>query len=410
MQGAIAFHTLDKRLDQALSAIFRPMEKDGFWDPERGTFTKALDYRIVDGTLEWEPNRAQHWRYGPFGLLGTMRWRSSSLGTDEYDLQLRRALDHAAKRIEAGALQQLPNYGLGALLASFGMAGDVFQGGGANYTQVAQAIYDAASPLVPHSHSEDVLLTYGASVYHETAGTPESAEDIEDAVADIASSTVDRKLAIGKDSRPGWSRYGTVLTRAYDLVYGGSRPLRHQNQMYGLWALCRGCAAVDRMSPLERAEDVLDYTVSRRMQQDGGIIWEDVAPRAVLTGEALDRIGLRPPHWKFLYSCHQTFFVNAVMEYYRAGGTKSYDRAVEKALHWIFGGNRRGEDLVERSGIGVPIRQMTTDGDITVPDQMYVGTYEVGSYIMALTNLLDSPAMELQAQVERETRTEAVRS
>ena len=31
---------------------------------------------------------------------------------------------------------------------------------------------------------------------------------------------------------------------------------------------------------------------------------------------------------------------------------------------------------------------MTTDGAMDVPDQMYKGAYEVGSYVMALTNLL----------------------
>lgn len=393
MTGALSGQQLETRLAQALSSVFRPIDEDGFWDPDRGTFTRGLEYRLVGEDIHWYPDRAQHWRYGPFGLMGTMHWRYSDPGTPEYDAQLRQALDHAATRISEGSIDQLPSYGLGALLASFAMASEVFDGNEA-YSQVARDLYEQVSPLAPHSHSEDVLLTFGAGFHLENTEDQHIAEDVESAVADISSSVTDGRLSIAGDSRPGWSRHGNTLTALYDRIYGGSRPLRHQNQMYGIWALCRGCASTGLSAPLGQAEAVLDYTVSHRMQSDGGILWEDVPLRGRATGEALARLGIRPPHWKFLYSCHQTFFVNAVLEYYRAGGTRSYDRAVAMAMDWIFGSNVRGEDLVELSGIGVPMRQMTTDGSITISDQMYVGTYEVGSYIMALTNLLDRPTQD----------------
>jgi hypothetical protein len=102
-------------------------------------------------------------------------------------------------------------------------------------------------------------------------------------------------------------------------------------------------------------------------------------------------LGRGPPHWSFLYECHQTFFVNAVAEYYRAGGTREYDRAVGKAMAWIYGDNSLDTDLVELSTIGVPMRQATTDGRMDARGQTYKGSYEVGSYLMALTNLLAGP-------------------
>jgi hypothetical protein len=38
------------------------------------------------------------------------------------------------------------------------------------------------------------------------------------------------------------------------------------------------------------------------------------------------------------------------------------------------------------------MRQLTVDGRIDVPDQQYKGSYEVGSFLLALTNLLAGPA------------------
>ena len=60
-------------------------------------------------------------------------------------------------------------------------------------------------------------------------------------------------------------------------------------------------------------------------------------------------------------------------------------------MAWIYGKNVLGENLVDSSEIGVPMRQMTLRGRIDVPDQTFKGTYEVGSYVMALTNFLDGP-------------------
>jgi hypothetical protein len=59
-------------------------------------------------------------------------------------------------------------------------------------------------------------------------------------------------------------------------------------------------------------------------------------------------------------------------------------------MDWIYSGNILRKDLVEISGIGVPMRMMTIDGDLNVRGQMFKGSYEIGSYIMALTHLLES--------------------
>ena len=57
-------------------------------------------------------------------------------------------------------------------------------------------------------------------------------------------------------------------------------------------------------------------------------------------------------------------------------------------MEWMYGENDLGVDLVEYSGIDVPMRFLTTDGGLRTEDQQYKGAYEIGSYVMALTSLL----------------------
>lgn len=376
-------------LSDALDSLFRPLEEDGFWDADRGTIARALKY--VDppsaGDLEWQPDRRQLWRYGPFALMGVLYWRASELGDDAHDEQIRRALDHAATAGgDYGAYEEMPSYGLGSLLAAFSMAADVYDDD--HYRRHARQIYDVATPLT-FSHSEDVFLVYGATYLYEATGDERVRQNLDGAVDAFRDAVDEDGLIVFESGDAGWSKGGSMATRVYDLLYGGSRPRRHQNQMYALWALCRACEVTGRTDALDVAEGVLDYTVARRMQEDGAFVWEDVSTRSALTGAALSKLGLRVPHWEFLYACHQTFFVNAVAHYYQAGGDREYDREVRDAMAWLYGENVRGADLTELSGIGVPMRQMTTDGGMGVDDQMYKGTYEIGSHVMALTNLLE---------------------
>jgi hypothetical protein len=84
-----------------------------------------------------------------------------------------------------------------------------------------------------------------------------------------------------------------------------------------------------------------------------------------------------------LFACHQTFLVTAVAEYRQAGGDRTYDRTVRRAMGWLADAG-----LFERSGLGVPMRGMTTGGRFDTPGQRFKGSYEVGAGLLALTELL----------------------
>jgi SAM-dependent methyltransferase len=362
-------------LDAGLESLFRSTAADGFWDPEDGKIVRALRYELVDGQPVWTPDDSIEWRYAPLALLGAMQWRSSSLGEDRYDGRLTRELAYFTERVtDDSTLREMPSYGVGPLIAAFSIAADVYDDTG--YLGTARRLYDHSVDQFRFDHAEDSLLLYGSSLLYEVAPDEELLATIDDVLWRVNE----------RQTTEGLFEFDNATTR------------RHQNQMYTLWGLCRAVEATGATGYLDAAERVLDYTIGNRMRDDGGFVWEDVSRWPRIAGAAEKRLTGRPPYWEYLYECHQTFFVNAVAHYYRAGGTKNYDTAVRKAMAWIYGDNALGVDLVEVAGNGVPMRHLTTDGRLDEPyfvdgvrDQRYKGTYEIGSYVMALTHLLDGP-------------------
>ena len=396
-----------RRLREGLACLFRPTSRNGFWDADEERFVRALTYEVRGDPdpseygaapnrrgplpLDWSVDDTTQWRYAPFALLGAMHWRDSPLGTDAYDAKLRAALDCFARQVADDAtLAELPSYGVGPLIDAFARAGRVFGGDGSGdgrpYTAVAWDLYRHSTETFDFSHAEDSLLPFGwATLWDVTgdgSGTPgRTADSAPDADRETLHADIDDALFAIVD-RVAWDGL---------FAFDNGTTRRHQNQLYALWGLCRAIRVTDRPGYLDTVERVLDYTVEQRMRPDGAFLWEDVPLRRRAGRELLRRLGWPPPHWDFLYECHQTFFVVAVAAYYAAGGERSYDREVRRAMGWLFGNNQFGVDLTELSGIGVPMRQLTVDGRIDVPDQQFKGSYEVGSYLLALTNLLAGP-------------------
>lgn len=356
-------------LDSALACLFRPVAENGFWDENDEKILRALDYDIVDGDSDenefsWTPDDRESWRYAPFALMGAMQWRASPLAHGKYDEKIERALAYFAEKIETD-LREMPSYGIGPLICAFALAADVFD---PVHENVARELFEHSRERFDFTHAEDSLLAYGWSYL----AARESGTEVCDALS-VALSRMNSRL-----TPEGLFEFDNHTTR------------RHQNQMYACWGFARAIECTGQTGYLENVERVLNYAIDHRMREDGAFIWEDVSlPRRVRRGTT-KRLGFRPPHWNFLYECHQTFFVNAVAHYYRAGGERDYDREVARAMSWIYGDSSRG-NLVELSELGVPMRFLTVDDRLDIPDQMYKGSYEIGSYLMALTNLLAGP-------------------
>jgi SAM-dependent methyltransferase len=355
----------------ALECLYRPVNERGFWDPEAGRMVRELEYEVVDGVpTNWTPSDEVQWRYAPFALMGSMHWRASRLGSDVYDAELRSQLGYFADRVE-DSLSGMPSYGIGPLTAAFSRADEAFTDDECDYLSVARRLFEHADDRFAFDHAEDALLLHGWTYLYDRSPDAELRDAIDSAMYEI----VERQNA--------WKTL---------FYFENPTTRRHQNQMYTLWGLCRGIEVTDRPGYLGNVEAVLDYTVEERMREDGAFVWENPSRRARAGSALRRRLGRergRPPHWEFLYPCHQTFFVNAVAHYEAAGGERDYSRELGDAMRWIYGDNDLGRDLHDASGLGVPVRFLTTDGRLDVPDQQFKGAYEVGSHVMALTNLVE---------------------
>lgn len=351
-------------LDGALSCLFRSTEANGFWDPDAGTIVRALDWDGRDGDLEWTPDDRVQWRYAPFAIMGSMRWRASPLGDPRHDDRIRDTLASFRDHVQQPSqLEEMPSYGIGPLLTAFSLGAKVFDV--PSFERTAWDLFDHSRERFAFDHAEDSLLAYGWAHLYELTD------------AAVVGSALDEAI---------WAIVERLDPDAV-FTFDNHTTRRHQNQMYTVWGLCKAIEVTGKTGFLDNARRVIERTIDRRMLDSGGFIWEDVSRRRKLRREVERRLGRAPPHWDLLYACHQTFFVTAVAHYYRAGGEERYDEAVRRAMEWIYTTNPWGVDLVEESGIGVPMRGMTVRGDV-VPDQRFKGAYEVGAAIMALTELL----------------------
>lgn len=359
----------EQRLSAALEALFRPVAWNGFWDEERGSFLRALRYeQSEDGTLTWSPERRTEWRYGPFALMGAMRWRTADAGSDAYDTRLRSALSYFATQVEEeGRADVMPSFGIGPLIAAFSMAADVFDG---PHLRRARWLWRSTAHRFDFDHGEDSLVLYGWA--HLADRMDETALD--DAIEDAVWTVTERQ-----DPRTGLFHFDTPTTR------------RHQNQMYTCWGLAKAVESTGLTGYLSNVGRALQDALDRRMREDGAFVWEDVGfrQRALTRAYYVVSGDREAPYWRLLFPCHQSFFVVAADHYRRAGGRRSFARPCREAMEWIERDNPRGADLAAESGLGVPLRFVTVDGRIDVDDQQFKGSYEVGAYVMALSALME---------------------
>ena len=352
-------------LRSALDAIFRPVGENGFWDEKDGKVVRGLNFRLTcEGRPVWSMDDTYIYRYVPLAMAGVMNWRISGLGDDSYDDGIRSELAFQTRSVEKEEiLRSMPSIGMGSLISVFSMAFQVF--GDTAYLDIARKLRFVSKERFGFDGSEDSHVLSGWCRLHDADAGHGLIDDITAALDTV----------IGKQNRDGIFEFSNPTTK------------RHQNQMYTLWGVGQAIGVTGRTDFLRNIEKTLDYTVGARMLENGAFIWEDLSAWSRLKKRI---IGRSPDYWEYLYTCHQAFFVNAVYHYYNAGGDRRFDAEVDRALEWVFGSNILGRDLVEMSGIGVPMRMMTIGGRIDVEGQMFKGTYETGSFISALTSKISS--------------------
>lgn len=167
---------------------------------------------------------------------------------------------------------------------------------------------------------------------------------------------------------------------------GDLRAIYHQRNMYVLWGLIFASYFYE-----EKAHEIKKAVAkninwvwnNNRDKQDDAFHWH---PSFYWIK---NKSGRKIPVYnfkssKYLFECHQTFFANAINFYRIRFDSTEFESQKERAMQWIFGKNRIHKDLTTINGTGLPVRLMDLNGNLFIKNQLFKGSYEVGSYALAL--------------------------
>lgn len=337
-------------LEPAFEALHRPTEERGFWYRDEQTYASMLFGVRGDRGVD-PPGR----RFPAFGLAGALRaHRLTGLGDLE---KMRLAANWVARFIGDGRMD-LDNLYYGGFW-SLMEAAVTFED--ESYVAAAKAALEHTAERFLASPNLDYgCAVLGASEYLLAGGDDPRIQAL-----------VTRKARQHADSING---RGIPAT-------GDRRAAYHQRMMYSTWGLA-GLARVAGHEDLgDAAGRLLRFVTEERMDDDAGLLWHGYWEPAARPG---GRQAFYPYGQHLYYECHQCFYATAVELYRQATGDDRFDSAAERAVVWIFGGNRWGYDLTVLGVPGLAARLVTHGGKLEVWRNRWKGCYEVGAYLWTM--------------------------
>ena len=350
----------DHLIQDAFETVFNSIEEGGFYDSSSGV-QPILEYTHKDDSIVYQPSNKRYWRYNPFLMMGVLyaRFYVQKDYTKAYDDQIKKQLQILITKLEKKDINSLCSYSLGPLMVSFAFAYKIYAD--EKYLAVIDAIIDKTNFKI--KYNEDAFLLLGLSHIYELI--PNYRINFFDKINILTAEILDHQNDRGL------------------FVFKGITSKRHQNQMYTVWALNSSFKILD----IENTEPIrknIEYTIRNRIQDDMGIIWEDNIPIYLKIYHIIRNIR----YWEYYFECHQCFFAHAVFGYARISSNTKYNGYAIKALEWIFGNNRFNIDLLSVSDLKVPHRIVDFNGNLHIKGQQFKGTYEIGGYLMALTDYI----------------------
>ena len=346
----------------ALEQLFTSKDLNGFWDEEKGVIVEKISYTAH---WDWQFETSKVERYGPFALSNVLIAKNLfGLDTSLYDDKIILYLNHLYSKIDDYSVTSL-TYGV---LLSIVIGKTMYDLQNFKLDRIIEKFKVAirqASNLNENQHS--LILVSGKFLY-----------DINQDESVFNGIKLLTTLLLKSQNAKGYFE-------TYDI-----RSSYHQRNMYVLWGICfAGQVLPSERDNIARAiEKTLEWAWKlKRDLKDNAFIWH---PSFYFNKT---RWGFKIPilsskSAKYLFECHQTFFVNAVNFYQLFYGRKDYSNERIKAIDWLYGDNRLNINLVDITKINLPVRIMDTNGNLFIKGQQFKGSYEVGSYILALSGLL----------------------
>lgn len=334
----------------------RSKDLPSFWDSKNQKISSKL---MVDENGQWYASEDEQDRYGLFTIFCVLFAKDAfQLDTQPYDDKILAYLHYIKKKAKNLKRSDLTYGAFNALVL-----GQIhYKKQVSLEKEIHNCLWRLMNEIVRVKDNHDILMLIGLWLFLEKMAPEHSVRLYLDGLVSTFLKSQDRN--------------GVFQT-------GDLRAPYHQRLMYSMWA----CAIVAQSMHTESIHFSMQKTIdfvwkNRRGRQDNGFIWhEPVYIVKSILGMPVPVVSFRST--AYLFSCHQTFFITAVNLYNKTFQESKYLREKRLALEWITGDNRIGKNLIEVSGIGMPARIVTRNGQLKVSGQHFLGSYEVGAHILA---------------------------
>lgn len=350
----------EQLLFDGFKTVFGSVAEGGFYDSLSGVYP-VLEYVQDNTTIIYQPSNNRYWRYNSFLMMGVLyaRFFAPYDWMKLFDDRIQAQLKIFITKLEKKNIKSLCSYSIGPLMTAFAFAFKIY--GDNKYVDAIDLLIDNSRFEI--KSNEDSFLLLGLSRIYEYI--PDHRMKVLEIIKALT------KVILEHQNERGL------------FIFEGITSKRHQNQMYTLWALISSfeILGISNTGPLK---ENVEYTIKNRFENDGGILWEDNVPLYIRAYHLLK--GIR--YWEYYFECHQCFFAHAIFGYSRISHDGTYICYAEKALNWIFGRNRFNVDLLSVSELNVPHRIIDVNGCVHVYGQYFKGTYEIGGYLMGITDYI----------------------
>ena len=342
--------------DSALEIIFRDSAITGFWDSHNKYISEKI---VTDREWYWQGLNSGSHRYGLFTLSMIL------LSKDLYDLDTIKFDEKIVDFIywTYNNLRRLTTSELtyGGLLSVI-LGKKLYRINEFELDVIEDVLTKAYNNIIPFTDNQNSLILIASKYFLDQKKDDEQLSKLKKLTSIILSSK--KKSAFFET--------------------GDIRAIYHQRIMYTLWGLLFASNYYSSDQIKATAEDILKYVWNkRRDKKDNAFFWHPSF--YIINYKNKIKIPIyNPKSARYLFECHQTFFANSINFYQKFFESSFYEEEKEKAMEWIWGNNRINKDLNDVTGIGIPARIMDLKGNLLISGQQFIGSYEIGSFILAL--------------------------
>ena len=345
-------------LNKNLDFIFKDISSLGFWDSNHNYITEKI---ITDNKWQWKNVDSNSHRYGVFTLSMILLAKDLyNLDTSKHDQKIIIFILWIYTNLEKLTISELT---YGALLSVI-LGKKLYNIESIKFDLIDQCLAKAYDNILPINDNQHTLVIIASKYFL----------DLKKNDAQLRNMETLTRIILDSINKSGYFETGDI------------RAIYHQRIMYTLWGLAFASAYIFKDEIKIITENILNFVWNnRRDKLDNAFIWHP-AFYVIKNKHKIKVPVFNQKSAKYLFECHQTFFANSVNFYEFFFNSKNFKQEKISAMDWIWGKNRINKNLIEITGIDIPARIMDLKGNLFIKGQQFIGSYEIGSLILALAS------------------------